>query len=131
MSAGAFVPMFDPPRQGARSARVGWVVAANGCHLWQGARDSYGYGQVKVAGRTQRVHRVRYEREVGPIPDGMDLDHYACDNGAGGCGNPQHCLPVTLRENLLRGETVVAQNARRLTAPKAIPSRATICAVGN
>jgi hypothetical protein len=52
---------------------------------------------------------VRYEREVGPIPEGMELDHFACDNGPGGCCNPHHCRPVTTRENVLRGGNMAAR----------------------
>lgn len=115
------VPFHPRPRKGKASARVGWVVAENGCHLWQGARTSHGYGTVKVGGRTQHVHRVRYEREVGPIPDGMILDHFVCDNGAGGCCNPAHVRPATQRENLLRGNTVNAAHAAKAHCPQGHP----------
>jgi len=59
------------------------------------------------------VHRVRYELEVGPIPEGMQLDHYVCDNGAGGCCNPHHCRPDTARGNTLRGVGPSARAARQ------------------
>lgn len=91
----------------------GWVVDDNGCHIWTGARTSWGYGQVRIDGKVKYVHRVRYEEEVGPIPDGLVLDHYICDNGPGGCCNPHHCRPATTRENTLRGVGPAAQNARK------------------
>lgn len=99
--AGRFVPMFTPPRNGKRSARVGWIIAENGCHIWQGKDNNKGYGQVVIDGRHRLVHRVRYELEVGPIPKGMQLDHFACDNRM--CCNPAHLRPATNRENTLRG----------------------------
>lgn len=112
---GTFVPFHARPR-GKQSARVGWVVAEGGCHIWQGALDGKGYGLVGVGlvgarRRMRLVHRVRYEREVGPIPEGMVLDHFFCDNGPGGCCNPEHVRPVSHRENTLRGAGITAQQA--------------------
>jgi len=103
-----FVP-WNPDRRHS----PGWVEDAHGCHIWIGARNSNGYGQVKEAGRMQYVHRLRYEREIAPIPAGMELDHYVCDNGAGGCCNPRHCRPVSHRENLLRSDSIYARNLAR------------------
>lgn len=114
-----FTPL-GPPRAGKRSAHVGWITDANGCDIWQGARMS-GYGVVTIAQRHQLVHRVRYEREVGPIPEGAELDHYVCDNGAGGCCNPFHCRPVTHRENTLRSRSMASVHAAKTHCPKGHP----------
>lgn len=88
-----------------RANSAGYVIDGNGCHIWVGVRDRQGYGRVggKAIG-TKFAHRVRYEREVGPIPEGAYLDHYVCNNGHGGCCNPLHCRPVSPRENVLRSE---------------------------
>ncbi len=110
---GAFVPFHGRPLRGKQSARVGWIVAENGCHIWQGSLEGHGYGHVKHEGSMRLVHRVRYEREVGPIPEGMHLDHFACDNGPGGCCNPAHVRPVTNRENVLRGRGLTAVHAAK------------------
>ena len=99
-----FVP-WNP----ARKHSPGWVEDDRGCHIWVGARNSNGYAQVRAAGRMQYVHRLRYEREIGPIPAGTELDHYVCDNGAGGCCNPHHCRPVSHRENVLRSESIYSR----------------------
>jgi hypothetical protein len=119
--AGVFVPFNDPPRKGKASRNVGWITDANGCDIWQGARALDGYALVKTGGRMCMVTRVRYEREVGPIPEDMELDHFVCDNGAGGCCNPLHCRPASTRENQLRGNTIVAANAAKTHCPKGHP----------
>lgn len=72
----------------------------SGCWLWGGADHGSGYGHVRFNMRALFVHRVSYERHVGPIPDGMHIDH-KCRNR--GCLNPDHLEPVTPRENTRRG----------------------------
>ncbi len=70
-----------------------------------------GYGQFFVAnGKRVKAHRFAYELLVGTIPDGLTLDHL-CRNRK--CCNPSHLEPVTVAENVLRGEGPCAQNARR------------------
>lgn len=66
-----------------------------GCWNWTGALTK-GYGRIKVGGRTRIAHRVVYERLVGPIPEGLHLDHL-CVNPR--CIRPEHLEPVTTREN--------------------------------
>lgn len=93
---------------GVRKKSLGWVVQPNGCHIWTGTIDPLGRGQVRVKGKLHYVHRLRYEREVGPVPDGLVLDHFACDNPT--CCNPAHVRPATQRENVLRGSSPQAIN---------------------
>jgi hypothetical protein len=73
-----------------------------GCWLWTGGLDQYGYGKVRIYGRTRGVHRVAYELWVGPVPDGMQLDHRCRVRH---CINPEHLEPVTVGENIRRGHT--------------------------
>ena len=77
-----------------------YVVDENGCWLWQGALNWGGYGQFWLNGRRMNVHRASYLLHVGPIPDGLDLDHLCRVRH---CINPAHLEPVTRSENLLRG----------------------------
>lgn len=82
-----------------------------GCLEWT-ASKVHGYGQMFVArGKSPALaHRVAYEEFVGPIPEGLQIDHL-CRNR--GCVNPYHLEPVTQRENLLRGEGFAGRQARQ------------------
>ncbi len=53
--------------------------AGSGCWLWTSALTNNGHGVVMLDGRTQSAHRLAYEWLVGPIPDGLVLDH-ECHN---------------------------------------------------
>lgn len=75
----------------------------SGCWIWLGELNKEGgYGrtcQVHSPGkpRFQRVHRLMYEKERGPIPDGMHVLHQ-CDNPC--CCNPDHLFLGSHRENM-------------------------------
>jgi hypothetical protein len=81
------------------------VLLGNGCWEWTGAHLKDGYSRFKVDGRTVLAHRCAYELAVGPIPDGLTLDHL-CRNR--GCVNPAHLEPVTQRENTMRSPVAAA-----------------------
>lgn len=70
-----------------------------GCIEFTGGTDDKGYGQMKRDGRDCRAHRVAYEWLVGPIPDGLQLDHLCMVRA---CVNPAHLEPVTNEENQRR-----------------------------
>lgn len=78
-----------------------------GCWLWTGSLHPAGYGSLH---RHDYAHRVAYENAVGPIPEGLTLDHLCRVRP---CVNPAHLEPVTLAENKARGQSAPAQNARR------------------
>lgn len=69
------------------------------CWLWTAStRD--GYGQFWLPPTPIPAHRFAYEMHVGPIPDGLDIDHLCRVRH---CVNPSHLEPVTRRENVIRG----------------------------
>lgn len=75
-------------------------ISESGCWVWDGSLSPEGYGKLTVNRRTSYAHRVAYERYVGPIQRGLQLDHLCrvrC------CVNPSHLEPVTQRMNALRG----------------------------
>lgn len=75
------------------------AIDENRCWNWLGAKNSRGYGQVSVAGVSKSIHRTTYAMLVGPIPDGLQIDHL-CRNKS--CCNPAHLEPVTAHVNTLR-----------------------------
>lgn len=79
------------------------------CWVWQASLRN-GYGQFSHNGSPQYAHRVVYEEFVGPIPEGLVLDHVVCQNPP--CVNYTHVEPTTQAENVLRGNSLFAQRAR-------------------
>ncbi len=78
-----------------------WTEEA--CWEWVGAKTGDGYGYMLISWRPRKpvlAHRYGYEYLVGPIPDGLVIDHL-CRNKL--CVNPNHLEPVTIAENTGRG----------------------------
>ena len=70
------------------------------CWLWTGAIQPNGYGRFWHYGKQGYAHRAAYRMFVGPIPEGLQLDHLCRVRH---CVNPDHLEAVTLKENLNRG----------------------------
>ena len=79
----------------------------SGCWLWTGC-GSAKYGQIRYEGRTQQAHRVFWEKENGPIPDGLFALH-RCDIPM--CVNPDHIFLGTQQENI---NDMMAKNRHHL-----------------
>lgn len=77
------------------------VDKTDGCWLWTAALSDGGYGVFGIGGRrVVHAHRFAYQQRVGPIPEGLHLDHLCRVRN---CVNPDHLEPVTHAENVRRG----------------------------
>lgn len=90
----------------------------SGCWLWLGTQNGNGYGQFWTGERLEMAHRWSYEHHIGPVPDGLVLDHLCRVRS---CVNPDHLEPVTHRENVLRGAGLPAQNVVKTHCPRGHP----------
>lgn len=84
-------------------------INTDDCWLFAGMINAYGYGrlwdpELKVS---NTAHRVLYKMWVGEIPEGYHVDHLCRVRR---CINPDHLEPVTIRDNLLRGNGAGARN---------------------
>lgn len=82
-----------------------WFEPNTGCWLWTGWESGNGYGKISVRGKAMMAHRVVYELEIGPIPEGRILDHEVCNIRC--CCNPHHLDPCTVQVNTHRGGAVL------------------------
>lgn len=88
-----------------------FVRSESGCWIWTAqkrGRDQE-YGLFHLHGDVVAAHRFSYELLVGPIPEGLHIDHL-CRTPA--CVNPAHLEPVVPMENWRRGESPSARAAR-------------------
>jgi Helix-turn-helix. len=84
-------------RWGAWQARFdARVLRTDKCWIWLGVLTSFGYGSMRVRGHRQSVHRLSYERYIGPIPPEMCVLH-KCDVAE--CVNPDHLFLGTRTDN--------------------------------
>lgn len=67
------------------------------CWEWQAFRGPLGYGRITIAAVPRNAHRVAWELEHGPVPDGLEVCH-KCDNPP--CCNPEHLFLGTHTENM-------------------------------
>src|SRR5213593_3886465 len=95
------------------------VEISDGCWPWLGSKTAKGYGRIQTGLRSPAghyapvpAHRVAYELFIGPIPEGLHVDHL-CKNP--GCVNPAHLEPVTNRENVERWHSVQCRNGHART----------------
>lgn len=91
-----------PPRGSVSLQDRLWqkVEKTETCWLWTGSGNGHGYGQIGQGDRKFYVHRLAYEWLVGPIAEGMQVDHLCMVRR---CVNPDHMEIVTPKVNANRG----------------------------
>ncbi len=87
------------------------------CWIWDTDLTSAGYGRITVDGQRYYAHRWFYEKLIGPIPRGLQIDHLCRVRN---CVNVDHLELVT-----------IAQNVRRGKSPSMIALRAGVCGRGH
>lgn len=105
-----------PMRRGSRSY---FVVVPRGhltpCWIWQGRKTPTGYGRANrplaSGGGGAAAHRLLYEQTIGPVPEGLEIDHLCRTRS---CCNPDHLEPVTHQENVRR--STIGHNLERASA---------------
>ena len=82
-----------------RLERMTFPDPNTGCFLFAGTVDARGYGRITLQGQKTRIkaHRIAWELENGPIPDGMEVAH-RCDVTC--CCNPKHLFLTDHKGNM-------------------------------
>lgn len=85
------------------------TFSVDGCWNWS-AGSCNGYGWLYISGKGTYAHRFSFETFKENLISGMVVDHL-CRNHR--CVNPAHLEQITIGENVLRGESAVAERARQ------------------
>ena len=101
------------------------VNKTENCWLWTGNASAGSgkcrYGRMHAGGKeADYVHRISYELFVGPIPDGLTIDHVrgrGCTSRL--CVRPDHLEAVPIAVNVMRGDGYFARISRNAKAIRA------------
>lgn len=106
------------------------VDPVSGCWLYIRWRKADGYAHITRNYKVIYAHRYVYEQLIGPIPEGMTIDHVChtmecptpgklCPHRR--CCNPMHLQLATGKENTLRSQGPAAMNSIKQVCPKGHP----------
>lgn len=77
------------------------------CWIWTACRIRSDYGSLSLGRRRTLAHRAAYQFLVGPVPEGLELDHLcrtpACVKAVADEHGPAHLEAVTKSQNIRRG----------------------------
>ena len=110
--------MYKPLLESAKEEErfLAKIRKTDSCWEWIGSKMDKGYGNFTLSifnsnhPKTKYAHRISYEYFHKENIGSFTIDHL-CRNPV--CVNPDHLEKVTLRENVLRGISPAAQQARR------------------
>ena len=94
------------------------VTDENGCWIWQRYLNPDGYGKIRFEKVEWLTHRLSYTVHVGPIPEGLVIDHLCSVRS---CCNPAHLEATDNGTNLQRGSHPNHVAARNQTCTKGHP----------
>lgn len=89
-------PLGFKPRRTPEDRFWEKVNKTSGCWLWTAGTNTNGYGRFLLNGSKVGAHRFAYELSIGPIPDGLMLDHI-CSTPL--CVRTDHLRPATAKQN--------------------------------
>lgn len=111
-------PLLVPVPPGTLERFVAKITVDGECWRRTATLDAKGYGQFSFEGVLRRSHRVSHVMFIGPIPDGLTIDHVKARGCRfKDCVRPAHLEAVTARENTLRGGNMAAIHARTTHCP--------------
>ena len=87
----------------------------SGCLIWTGAHNSKGYGLFSLGGKLFLAHRLSHLAELGPIEDGLQVDHLCRVRD---CVEPLHLEAVTAAENNRRRMAAMAERPPKERKPR-------------
>lgn len=94
-------PMGGRPKLTPDQRFLACFTKTETCWIW--TDDRHRYGRFYIDHHRLAAHRWAYQRWVGPIPDGYEVDHLCCVTR---CVNPAHLEAVTPQENKRRARLV-------------------------
>lgn len=119
-TASRFFSKID--KNGPKTKRLGR------CWVWLDEPGRGGYCYFWHEGKKRLAHRFAYEYLVGPIPEGLIIDH-VCHNEDEGCPggdydphrrcvNPRHLITTDQLSNVMAGRGLAATNALKVECSK-------------
>lgn len=85
------------------------TIDSDGCWVWSGGINEFGYAIGSVAGKNKAMHRVSLEARLG-YPLGGIQAHHVCANRA--CVNPDHLQPAHQRDNVAEMQIRISLECR-------------------